>query len=58
MAAAVPRHHGGVYSPEPIAVYIGDDVELLAVVEHDELRILLRRERSPATASFTRAKIC
>ncbi len=54
-AAAVPWHHGGVYSPEPIAVYIGDDVELLAVVEHGDLRILLRRDHS-ATPSFTRTK--
>jgi len=56
-AAGIPRHYGGVYSPEPIAVYIGaDDVDFHAVVEHGELRILLRRSHSPSTASFTRTK--
>jgi hypothetical protein len=56
-AAGIPRHYGGVYSPEPIAVYIGvDDVNFHAVVEHGELRILLRRSQSPPTASFTRTK--
>src|SRR5437773_2708065 len=44
--AGIPRHYGGDYSPWPIAVYMGDDVDLLAVVEHGELRILLRRDHS------------
>ena len=53
--AGIPRHYGGDYSPWPIAVYMGDDVDLLAVMEHGELRILLRRDHSP-TAAFTRTK--
>ena|SRR5438552_9984584 len=55
-AAGIPRHYGGVYSPEPIAVYIGDDVNLHAVVEHGVLRIELARWHSPATLAFTRTK--
>ena len=55
-AAGIARHYGGGYSPEPIAVYIGDDVDLHAVVEHDELRIRLLRSHSPPTAGFTRTK--
>jgi len=35
---------------------MGDDVFLDAVVEHGELRILLRREHSPATSAFIRTK--
>jgi len=55
-SAGIPRHYGGDYSPWPIAVYMGDDVFLDAVVEHGQLRILLQREHSPATAAFTRTK--
>jgi hypothetical protein len=55
-AAGIPRHFGGVYSPEPLAVYIGDDVFFHAVVEHGELRIELSRSHSPPTAAFTRTK--
>jgi hypothetical protein len=52
--AGIPRHYGGDYSPWPIAVYMGDDVFLHAVVEHGQLRILLQRSHSPPSASFTR----
>jgi hypothetical protein len=54
--AGIPRHYGGDYSPWPIAVYMGDDVFLDAVVEHGQLRILLQRSHSPPTAAFTRTK--
>jgi len=54
--AGIPRHYGGEYSPQPIAVYKGDDVDLDAVIEHAQLRILLTRSDSPPTPSFTRTK--